>query len=665
LFQSILLLGAYWNGSNLRAGTVADLLRPELPRLEREIADLHCQMDGLPQLSLGHAGARRGFHGTYTPIANKPYTVTIDLGRTVPIDAVVVVPAHSVEGSSAIGGYGFPRRFRIDASDDVDFKTSRMIADETARDFPNPGAYPYFARASGVSGRYVRILAAQRWKQSERMWVVAYSEVFVLSGASDAALGARVISPGHKVWHPPVWMDDNLVDGQTDLGLPVAQEPSLSNGYESARSAVADAVKWVQIDLGQALPIDEVRLVPGHPPDYPAPGYGFPLRFRVEIADDKDFAKPKTLADRTSQDFVNPGDNIVTVRGEGRRGRFVRVVATRLSDDFGPRHYSFALAELEVISGTRNVALHRPVTALDAQDDPRQPWQIEAFPEGRRWGLPYLVDGYASRNRLMDSSAWLEGLASRGQLTRRLENLEARYVALRDQAASLVVVLGTVVTLALGGVAGFFTWWSRRRRAAQIRELRGRLARDLHDEIGSSLGSIRLNSQIARNASGLPASAREDLEMIERVAAETADSMRDIIWLLDGDSVTAAELVNQMKLVTERLLADHDYSIHVRPGSTRELTLDFRRNVLFAFKEALYNAVRHSGAGRIEVEIDGTPERFGFRVRDNGRGFDPRLVEDGRGLQNLRSRASVLRGAAWVESAIGRGTLVDFHVPVA
>jgi signal transduction histidine kinase len=660
-----LLLGAWLGAAGLRAGTVANLLRPELPRLERQIAELRQQIQGLPQLSLGHAGARRGFHGTYTPIINKPYAVTIDLGRTFPIDAVVVVPAHSVEGSSVISGYGFPRRFRIDVSDDPDLKSSRTVADETARDFPNPGAYPYFARAAGVSGRYVRILATQRWLQSERMWMVAYAEVIVLSGGSNVASGSRVIAPGHRVQHPPVWMDEDLVDGQTDVGLPVSQEPSRSNGYESARSPIADAVKWVQVDLGQSVPIDEIRLVPAHPPDYPAPGYGFPLHFRIEGAADKNFRTPEILADYTSQDFVNPGDNIVTVRADGRRSRFVRVTATRLSDDFGPHRYSFALAELEVISKGRNAALHQPVTALDAQDDPRQPWQIEAFPEGPRWGLQYLTDGYASRNRLMDPAAWLEGLAKRGQLTRRLENLEARYTALQEQAAGLTVVLGTAVTLILGAGTGFLMWWSRRRRAAQIRELRRRLARDLHDEIGSSLGSIRLNSQIARNAPGVPASAREDLETIEQVAAETADSMRDIIWLLDGGNVTAAELVSQMKLVAERLLADHDYSIRVQPASARELALDFRRNVLFAFKEALYNAVRHSGAGCIEIESDAGQKGFEFRVRDNGRGFDPGKLEDGHGLQNLRSRASSLRGRASIESAIGRGTLVYFRVPVA
>lgn len=648
------------------AGNVADLLRPELPRLERRISELRSRLDQLPRLSSGHSGVRLGYHGTFTPIANKPYWFTIDLGKPFPIDAIVLVPAHSLEGSAAMSGYGFPRRFRIIASNDPAFKTFETIADETAHDFPNPGPYPYFVRGRGARERYIQVMATKRWPQSERMWAIAFSELMVLSGGKDVALGAKVIPPGlHAIRHPPVWMEDNLVDGQTDLGLPVSREPSPSNGYESARAPFADSAKWVQVDLGESVPIEDVRLIPAHPPDYPAPGYGFPLRFRVEISQRPDFETKDILGDYTREDFLNPGDNMVIVPGNERRGRYIRLTATRLSDDYQAHVYSFALAELQVFVHGSNVALNKPVSAMDAQNDPRAPWQVAAFPEGPRWQLRFLVDGYGSRNRLMDLSSWLEGLALRGQLTRELAGAEAQYAAAEKEAAGMAITLGSIVTSIVAGGLAIFAWWSRRRRNNQIRELRGRLACDLHDEIGSSLGSIRLTSQIACHTPGLPPSAQEDFEMIERVSSETADSMRDIIWLLEGESVTAAELVSQMKMITERMLADRKYAIHVLPGSSQNLTLHFRRNLLFAFKEALYNAVRHSGAGLIEVEIDGTRGHFGFRVRDDGCGFDIQQVEEGHGLQNLRSRAGVLQGAASVVSEVGRGTLVEFRAPVA
>ena len=113
------------------------------------------------------------------------------------------------------------------------------------------------------------------------------------------------------------------------------------------------------------------------------------------------------------------------------------------------------------------------------------------------------------------------------------------------------------------------------------------------------------------------------------------------------------------------MLGDRDYSLVVEPGLSTKLSLEFRRKVLCAFTEARYNALRHAGTGRIEVEIDGRSEHFGFRVRDKGKGFDPNQPGDGHGIENMRNRAAMLRGLLWIDSTVGRGTLVDFRAPVA
>src|SRR5579863_4182585 len=135
-------------------------------------------------------------------------------------------------------------------------------------------------------------------------------------------------------------MNENLVDGQSDLGLPGSRELSRTHGYESASTSSPDTIKWVQVDLGRPLPIDSVQLVPAHPLDYPTPGYGFPLRFRVEIAQDPGFHNVTKIADYTHDDFLNPGDNLVTLPANRQRGRYVRVTATRLLDSGESGRYS-------------------------------------------------------------------------------------------------------------------------------------------------------------------------------------------------------------------------------------------------------------------------------------------------------------------------------------
>jgi hypothetical protein len=166
-----------------------------------------------------------------------------------------------------------------------------------------------------------------------------------------------------------------------------------------------DAVKWVQVDLGKPVAIDAVRLIPARPTDFPdSPGFGFPLRFRVELSDDPQCRKAEVVADHTAKDFANPGEEPFVVRPAGRTARYVRVTATRLWRRTGD--YVFALAEMQVESGGSNVARGARVTALDS---------IEAG----RWSTKNLVDDFDSRRRLPDLSA--PGAAERKAQRRRLE----------------------------------------------------------------------------------------------------------------------------------------------------------------------------------------------------------------------------------------------------
>src|SRR5262249_21160707 len=86
-----------------------------------------------------------------------------------------------------------------------------------------------------------------------------------------------------------IHLDDALAIVRRELkGLtnPVAEIASPTNGYHSEFAPSADTVKWVQVDLGRSLLIDEIRLIPARPTDFPdTPGFGFPARFRIELAE--------------------------------------------------------------------------------------------------------------------------------------------------------------------------------------------------------------------------------------------------------------------------------------------------------------------------------------------------------------------------------------------
>jgi hypothetical protein len=183
--------------------------------------------------------------------------------------------------------------------------------------------------------------------------------------------------------------------------------------------------KWVQVDLGRSVALDEIRLVPARPTDFPdTPGFGFPLRFKVEIAEDAQFTNAQVIADHTGTDYKNPGDAPIIlslalseeeeragVRGpsnSARLVRFIRITATRLWARTAD--YVFALGELQAFAAGTNAARGAHVTALDS---------IEVG----RWGKKKLVDGFSSRAPLSDAALTSEQIAHRRALEAEVRRL--------------------------------------------------------------------------------------------------------------------------------------------------------------------------------------------------------------------------------------------------
>ncbi len=158
---------------------------------------------------------------------------------------------------------------------------------------------------------------------------------------------------------------------------------STAFGYHSGIDPKQDTVKWVQVDLKQATALSAVVLHPCRDSfNNIGDGFGFPLRYRIEISDDPEFKKVVTLvADHTGADVPNPGVKAQTGNVGGKSARYVRVTATKLAPRMND--FIFALSELEALdAGGQNVALGATVRALDS---------IEAAP---RWRRDNLVDGY-------------------------------------------------------------------------------------------------------------------------------------------------------------------------------------------------------------------------------------------------------------------------------
>jgi len=610
----------------------------------QRIATISKELAVLPDLPPPQPSARVGFHSGFVGTTQAARWVQIDLGESRDFDSVVVVPAFFASTGQASGAYGMPPRFRVDASDEADFGSYQTLADHTEADVP-ASISPLFITAKSRA-RYVRFTATRLAQQRLGRGFFALGELFVFSGPVNVAATAPVMSSGAYETQP-TWMLGNLTDGLTHLGAPITPATLRSNGWHSGIATSADQTKWVQVDLGVAQPLDEVRLYSAHPPDFPErPGFGFPVRFRLEAGDDAAFAHPQVLLDASAADFVNPADNPVSVPGRGVTARYLRMTATRLWERAGD--YVIALGELEAYSQGRNVASGAAVTSSDETKTPA-------------WSGAMLVDGHTSLGAIQPWPQWLAQLSRRQELTAELAMLRSQQADFSMQRQKLWLVLAVAAIVLSAGIG---LWLHRRQRLQQRRalnDLRRQIARDLHDEIGSSLGSIALMSELALRDGDQAA-----MQDIHRLSREAAESMRGIIWLVREPGLPTLErLVETMRQTSGSLLGGVAWDLHapqdVAPPAP---SLDFHRHVFLFFKEAVHNIARHAQAKTVRMDVTWTPQDFNLTLEDDGIGFDLARSCGGSGLENLRHRAAALHGRVEITSNPGHGTCIHLTVPL-
>ena len=146
-------------------------------------------------------------------------------------------------------------------------------------------------------------------------------------------------------------------------------------GYRSQETDAAESPKWIQVDLGSAHPIQELRF---HALRHTvAEGLGFPRRFKVDLASRSDFADAVPVADHTAADY-GPWATLIQIPVGGVTARYVRLTATRLRLVDGKA--CLALSQIEVRSGGQNVAVGAAVTASDRLERP--PWSTAAVTDG-------------------------------------------------------------------------------------------------------------------------------------------------------------------------------------------------------------------------------------------------------------------------------------------
>jgi signal transduction histidine kinase len=205
----------------------------------------------------------------------------------------------------------------------------------------------------------------------------------------------------------------------------------------------------------------------------------------------------------------------------------------------------------------------------------------------------------------------------------------------------------------------------RLRRAALLEE-RERIARDLHDSIIQDLFAVGLSIQAQVNRiDPVQQEVRRRLDEAVEKLDETIGALRRFIFDLRPPVWARPSLRQELADLVGQLSGPHHARVGLEVSCPPDLVPAAVSDELVAVvKEALSNALRHSGAETIEVRVEGCPTQAVVSVSDDGAGFDPARVRRGMGLANMADRVEAAGGAFNLETAPGRGTVVRASFPL-
>jgi signal transduction histidine kinase len=239
-------------------------------------------------------------------------------------------------------------------------------------------------------------------------------------------------------------------------------------------------------------------------------------------------------------------------------------------------------------------------------------------------------------------------------------------------AATWFRLLGAVLLIAalLGGVR-YFSWRKMQRelqrleRHRAVAEERTRLARDLHDEMGSRFTQISLLAGRALHSAPADESVREPIRNINGAVKELASALEEIVWAANPLHDTLEGFSNYLSQYTGAVLRDAGLRCRLDIPTTlppRTLPSGLRHRLMMAVKEALNNALKHAHATEVCVRLELDGARLLLTVSDDGDGFDPVTVKRGNGLDHLQRRMEEVGGTCGVESRLASGTCVRLTV---
>jgi signal transduction histidine kinase len=235
-------------------------------------------------------------------------------------------------------------------------------------------------------------------------------------------------------------------------------------------------------------------------------------------------------------------------------------------------------------------------------------------------------------------------------------------IELKKQKQAKNYFIASLVLLALMSFLIYRNYHNRQK--LKLLALRNKIASDLHDDVGSTLSSISIFSQMAQQQS------KETIPMLETIGESSRnmlDAMADIVWTINPHNDQFEKIISRMKSFAFELLGakNIDFEFFAEDDVTRiNVPMEVRKNLYLIFKEATNNMVKYANANKATFAIKEEKNNLIMMIHDDGKGFDLNKPTEGNGLKNMKRRANEIGAHLVINSFPGNGTTIHLSVAV-
>jgi signal transduction histidine kinase len=201
-----------------------------------------------------------------------------------------------------------------------------------------------------------------------------------------------------------------------------------------------------------------------------------------------------------------------------------------------------------------------------------------------------------------------------------------------------------------------------------VEKLRNKVARDLHDDMGSTLSTINILSSMAKSRMHTnQVQASDYISKISDNSQRMMEAMDDIVWSIKPDNDTMQKITGRMREFATSVLEAKDIDLYFKVDEAVKdvkLNMEARRDFFLIFKEAVNNIAKYSKATSVNIHVSCNHNRLSLFIKDDGVGFYVDAADNGNGLGNMQKRTESLKGKLDLLSGPGEGTQINLQVPI-